>query len=126
MSDLGPQSDPAAFVQPVDVESAHVVEDVSAMEAGGTPVGPHPPYGPPIHAAAKRGDLAEMESVAVAAKLALAAGNPDYAGISRGLRAVPGGQSFSPVTSDNEGAVIAALAHLELAIERLKSQQGSQ
>ncbi len=120
MADLGPPPNPAAIVR-MDQAQQQQQEQLPAQTDDS---GPLVPYGPPIFAAAKRGDLAEMEAVANAARLALAAGNPKFAGAARGLSAIPGGVAFTPVTEQNEGAVTTALASLESAIANLKQQQG--
>ncbi len=121
MADLGPPPNPAAFVR---TDQAPVQQQEPLPGPATDDSGPLVPYGPPIWGAAKRGDLAEMEAVANAARLALAAGNPKFAGAARGVVPVPGAVTFTPVTERNEGAVTTALAALETAIARLK-QQGS-
>jgi hypothetical protein len=119
MADLGPPPNPAAIVR---MDQAQQQQEQLPAQTDDS--GPLVPYGPPIFAAAKRGDLAEMEAVANAARLALAAGNPKFAGAARGLSAIPGAVTFTPVTAQNEGAVTTALASLESAIANLKQQQG--
>ncbi len=123
MADLGPPPNPAAIVRMDQAPASQ--EPLLPGQATPFESGPLVPYGPPIHAAAKRGDLAEMEAVANAARLALAAGNTKFAAAARGIGPVPGAVSFTPVTDQNEGAVTTALATLETAIARLKQQQGS-
>ncbi len=123
MADLGPPPQPAAIVR-LDQAPAQQ-EPLPGSELQPFEAGPMPPYGPAIHAAVKRGDLAEMEAVASAARLALAAGNAKFAGAARGVQAVAGAATFTPVTEQNEGAVTTALATLETAIARLRQQQGS-
>ena len=133
MADLGPPSTPPAIVElaqaptiPQEPLPGQPAEPGTIGEpAPETTPGPNVPYGPPIHAAAKRGDLAEMEAVANAARVALAAGNPKFAAAARGVQLAPGTVRFTPVTDQNEGAVTAALATLETAIANLKQQQGS-
>ena len=123
MADLGPPPNPAAIVR-MDQAPAQQEPLLPGQTVEPADSGPLQPYGPPIHAAAKRGDLAEMEAVANAARLALAAGNTKFAAAARGISAVPGAVTFTPVTDQNEGAVTTALATLESAIARLKQQQG--
>ena len=121
MADLGPPPNPAAIVR-MDQAPAQPAEPLPGQGVQPDESGPLVPYGPPIHAAAQRGDLAEMEAVANAARLALAAGNPKFASAARGVVPAPGAVTFTPVTERNEGAVTTALATLEAAIARLKQQ----
>jgi hypothetical protein len=124
MADLGPPPTPAAIVR-TDAAQAQTPDGLPGQTTEQVETGPVMPYGPPIYDAVQRGDLAEMEAVAAAARLALAAGDAKFASAARGVAPVPGAVTFTPVTAQNEGAVTTALATLESAIARLKQQQGS-
>ena len=86
--------------------------------------GPLPVSGPAITQAAQRGDLAEMEATANAARLAIAQCGGAKLTFAEGANASPTVQ-FAACTPDQVGAVSAALKTLDEAIAKAQAQQSS-
>ncbi|MGD1067359.1 MAG: DUF1843 domain-containing protein [Vulcanimicrobiaceae bacterium] len=87
-------------------------------------LGPIPPYGPAITQAAQRGDLAEMQATANAARIAIAqAGGAalKYGGDASG----PGTVSFTACSPEQVAEIAAALKTLDAAIAKAEASQSS-
>jgi hypothetical protein len=82
-----------------------------------------PPYGPAIWDAAKRGDLAEMEHIADAARLALARGAKEE-GVHFADSYSTAKVHFKDVASHEVAEVREALTHLEKKINEIHGAGG--
>jgi hypothetical protein len=88
-------------------------------------IGPLPPYGPAITQAAQRGDLAEMEATANAARIAIAQCGEEKLTYAEGVGVASASVQFTACTPDQVAGVAAALKTLEAAIAKAQDQQSS-